>query len=71
MNDETLLLKAIEEARKGLREGGLPIGSVLGRPRRQHRGSRAQPAGAKRAILRRMRRRFAFAMRGGGGIGLN
>jgi creatinine deaminase len=29
MNDQTLLQEAIEEARKGLREGGLPIGSVL------------------------------------------
>ncbi len=29
MNDQTLLQNAIEEARKGLREGGLPIGSVL------------------------------------------
>src|SRR5450631_4740866 len=29
MNDQALLLEAIEEARTGLREGGLPIGSVL------------------------------------------
>lgn len=29
MNYQTLLLGAIEEARKGLGEGGLPIGSVL------------------------------------------
>jgi cytosine/creatinine deaminase len=29
MNDQALLKEAIEEARKGLREGGLPIGSVL------------------------------------------
>jgi cytosine deaminase len=29
MNDQALLLEALEEARKGLREGGLPIGSVL------------------------------------------
>jgi cytosine/creatinine deaminase len=29
MNDQALLKQAIEEARKGLREGGLPIGSVL------------------------------------------
>ena len=29
MNDQALLQEAIEEARKGLREGGLPIGSVL------------------------------------------
>ncbi len=29
MNEETLLQFALEEANKGLREGGLPIGSVL------------------------------------------
>jgi cytosine/creatinine deaminase len=29
MDDHTLLREAIEEARQGLREGGLPIGSVL------------------------------------------
>jgi len=29
MNDQTLLREALEEARLGLREGGLPIGSVL------------------------------------------
>jgi cytosine/creatinine deaminase len=29
MNDQALLKEAIEEARKGLREGGPPIGSVL------------------------------------------
>jgi len=29
MNEKALLAEAIEEARKGLREGGLPIGSVL------------------------------------------
>jgi len=29
MNHHALLLQAIEEARAGLREGGLPIGSVL------------------------------------------
>ena len=29
MNDQALLQEALEEARKGLREGGLPIGSVL------------------------------------------
>ncbi len=29
MNDRALLAEAIEEAKKGLREGGLPIGSVL------------------------------------------
>jgi cytosine/creatinine deaminase len=29
MSDQALLRGAIEEARKGLREGGLPIGSVL------------------------------------------
>ena len=29
MNDHALLAEAIEEAKKGLREGGLPIGSVL------------------------------------------
>jgi cytosine/creatinine deaminase len=29
MNDQELLRLALEEARKGLREGGLPIGSVL------------------------------------------
>jgi len=29
MNDQELLREAIEEARKGLHEGGLPIGSVL------------------------------------------
>jgi len=29
MNKESLLHEALEEARKGLREGGLPIGSVL------------------------------------------
>src|ERR1700730_8789992 len=29
MNDQTLLQEALEEARQGLREGGLPIGSVL------------------------------------------
>jgi cytosine deaminase len=29
MNDQALLQGALEEARKGLREGGLPIGSVL------------------------------------------
>src|SRR5579863_2062617 len=29
MNDHALLQEALEEARKGLREGGLPIGSVL------------------------------------------
>lgn len=29
MNDQELLQEALEEARTGLREGGLPIGSVL------------------------------------------
>jgi len=29
MNEQSLLLEAIAEARKGLQEGGLPIGSVL------------------------------------------
>jgi cytosine deaminase len=29
MNEQALLQEALEEARKGLREGGLPIGSVL------------------------------------------
>jgi len=29
MNNQALLQQALEEARKGLREGGLPIGSVL------------------------------------------
>jgi cytosine/creatinine deaminase len=29
MNDHELLQEAIEEAKKGLREGGLPIGAVL------------------------------------------
>lgn len=29
MNDQALLQQALEEARTGLREGGLPIGSVL------------------------------------------
>jgi len=29
MDDQTLLQEALEEARKGLRKGGLPIGSVL------------------------------------------
>jgi cytosine deaminase len=29
MNHKSLLSEALEEARKGLREGGLPIGSVL------------------------------------------
>lgn len=29
MNDNELLQQALEEARKGLREGGLPIGAVL------------------------------------------
>ncbi len=29
MNDQTLLQAALEEARQGLSEGGLPIGSVL------------------------------------------
>jgi len=29
MNDQILLDEALEEAKKGLREGGLPIGSVL------------------------------------------
>jgi len=29
MNDQALLQEALEEAKKGLREGGLPIGSVL------------------------------------------
>jgi cytosine/creatinine deaminase len=29
MDDHALLREAVEEARKGLREGGLPIGSVL------------------------------------------
>ena len=29
MNDQELLREALEEARRGLREGGLPIGSIL------------------------------------------
>jgi cytosine/creatinine deaminase len=29
MNNHELLIEALEEARKGMREGGLPIGSVL------------------------------------------
>lgn len=29
MNDRQLLIAAVEEARSGLREGGLPIGSIL------------------------------------------
>lgn len=29
MNDQVLLREALEEAKKGLREGGLPIGSAL------------------------------------------
>ena len=29
MDDHVLLREALEEARTGLREGGLPIGSVL------------------------------------------
>jgi len=29
MSNQSLLFEALEEARKGLREGGLPIGSVL------------------------------------------
>ena len=29
MNDQELLQEALDEAKKGLREGGLPIGSVL------------------------------------------
>jgi cytosine deaminase len=29
MDDQALLQEALEEARKGLREGGLPIGSIL------------------------------------------
>lgn len=32
MNYKSLLSEALEEARKGLREGGLPIGSVLADP---------------------------------------
>lgn len=32
MNDQSLLQAAVEEARKGLQEGGLPIGSVLADP---------------------------------------
>ena len=35
MNDQALLQEALEEARKGLREGGLPIGSVLADPQGQ------------------------------------
>lgn len=35
MNDQELLQDALEEARKGLREGGLPIGSVLANQRGQ------------------------------------
>ena len=35
MNDQALLQGALEEARKGLREGGLPIGSVLANPQGQ------------------------------------
>jgi cytosine deaminase len=35
MNEKGLLLEALEEARKGLREGGLPIGSVLADKRGQ------------------------------------
>ena len=29
MNDQALLQEALQEAKQGLREGGLPIGSVL------------------------------------------
>jgi len=32
MNKETLLRLALDEAKLGLREGGLPIGSVLAQP---------------------------------------
>ena len=32
METDTLLREAVEEAKLGLREGGLPIGSVLARP---------------------------------------
>jgi creatinine deaminase len=35
MNDQELLRQALEEARKGLSEGGLPIGSVLADKRGQ------------------------------------
>lgn len=35
INDQELLQEALEEARKGLREGGLPIGSVLADPQGQ------------------------------------
>ncbi|MGA2347905.1 MAG: nucleoside deaminase, partial [Candidatus Sulfotelmatobacter sp.] len=35
VNDQALLQEALEEARKGLREGGLPIGSVLADPQGQ------------------------------------
>ncbi len=36
MNDRQLLEEAIQEARTGLQEGGLPIGSVLGDLRNNH-----------------------------------
>jgi len=35
MNDQALLQEALDEAKQGLREGGLPIGSVLANPQGQ------------------------------------
>ena len=66
---QPLLLGALAEANAGLREGGLPIGSVLAdrNPARLWREGIICVCTVE--IRRHTRRHFAFAMRDGGEIG--
>jgi len=62
-----MLKTAVEEARIGLREGGIPIGAVLFE-REGNFLDVATTAECKRAILPRMAKRMLFEKRAGSGV---
>lgn len=68
MNDQELLREAIAEAKAGLREGGLPIGSVLAN-RDGQVVARGHNLRGKPEIPPLTLRQCASAMPDGGGIG--
>src|SRR5581483_10342708 len=66
VNNHKLLEAAIAEARKGINEGGLPIGSVLA----DRDGNIVATCGSRAATRRLTPRLFASAMLGGAEIGI-
>ena len=70
MDDQALLQVALEEAKTGLREGGLPIGSVLANS--AERSWLAVTICEFRLVIRPPTlKRYVFAMPAGGATGRN